>query len=86
MRILALVAAASVALAGTGCTALGAGTGVLAAVTANHFIDPASPHRIPVGVSAGVGAAMGFIIDMLIVSALNSTFEGLHNNSCPSCN
>jgi hypothetical protein len=84
MRILALVAVGSVALAGTGCTALGAGTGALAAVTANHFIDPASPHRIPVGVSTGVGAAMGFIIDMVVISALNHALEPLHN-SCPSC-
>ncbi len=85
MRILALVAVGSIALAGTGCTALGAGTGALAAVTANHFIDPASPHRIPVGVSTGVGAAMGFIIDMLVVTALNHALEPLHNN-CASCN
>jgi hypothetical protein len=84
MRFLALVAAGSVALAGTGCTALGAGTGVLAAVTANHFIDPASPHRIPVGVSAGVGAAMGFIIDMLVISALDHALEPLHSD-CASC-
>jgi len=71
MRLLALVAVASVALAGPGCTALGAGTGALAAVTANHFIDPASPHRIPVGVSTAVGAAMGFVIDMLILTPSN---------------
>jgi hypothetical protein len=85
MRILALVAVGSVALAGTGCTAVGAGTGLIAAVTANHFIDPASPHRIPVGVSAGVGAAMGFIIDMVVISALNHALEPL-NNGCASCN
>jgi hypothetical protein len=84
MRILALVAVASVALAGTGCTVVGAGTGALAAATANHFIDPASPHRIPVGVSTGVGAAMGFVIDMVIISALNHALEPLHNG-CASC-
>jgi hypothetical protein len=85
MRIPALVVAASVALAGPGCTALGAGTGAIAAVTANHFIDPASPHRIPVGVSTVVGAALGFIIDMAILSAIDHAYEP-ERYSCPSCN
>jgi hypothetical protein len=83
MRTLGLVAVASVALAVPGCTAVGAGTGALAAVTANHFIDPASPHRIPVGVSTFAGAAMGFVIDMVILNALHS-LDSL--NDCRSCN
>ena len=86
MRLLSVVSVVSIAVASPGCTAIGAGTGALAAVTANHFIDPASPHRIPVGATAAVGAVMGLIIDILIVNGINHAVHDFGDSSCPSCN
>jgi hypothetical protein len=70
MRLLSAIVAVSIGLAGPGCTVIGAGTGAAAAGVANHFIDPKSPHRIPVGTSAAVGAVMGLIIDLVVLSAI----------------
>jgi len=56
--------------AGPGCTVIGAGTGAIAAGVANHFISPDSPHRISVGATAAAGAIMGFVIDMVVLSAI----------------
>ena len=86
MRLLSVVSVVSIAMASPGCTAIGAGTGALAAVTANHFIDPHSPHRIPVGATAAAGAVMGLIIDILVINALNNLSFDLGESSCPSCN
>lgn len=70
MRFLSMVAAVSVAIAGPGCTVIGAGTGAVAAGVANHFIGPDSPHRISVGGTAVAGAIMGLVIDLVVLSAI----------------
>jgi hypothetical protein len=77
MRILALVVAGSVALAGTGCTLVGAGTGALTGSAINHSIDPASPHRIRVGIPTFVGAAVGIICDIAILTAISQKSDPL---------
>ena len=82
MRLLTLAAVSWLALAGPGCTAIGAGTGAIAAVSANHIMGPGSP-RIPVGLSTVLGAVMGLVIDIAVLSALDHAFDPLH--SCPSC-
>ena len=69
MRMISVIAALSMAVAGPGCTVIGAGTGAIAAGVANHFISPDSPRRISVGGTAAAGAIMGLIIDLVIVSA-----------------
>ncbi|HSR96532.1 MAG TPA: hypothetical protein VLM79_05635 [Kofleriaceae bacterium] len=76
MRLLSALAAVSIATAGPGCTAIGAGTGALAASIANRFIDPDAPHRISVGATAAVGALMGFVIDIVIVGVVS---QGIHD-------
>jgi hypothetical protein len=83
MRFLALVAVGSVALAGAGCTLVGAGTGALAGVTVNHFADPSSSRRVPVAVPTLVGAAIGLVIDILIIDAISSS-ESPHFGYPPS--
>lgn len=75
MRVLALVALGSVALAGTGCTLVGAGTGAIAGMTINHVIGPTSPDRIRVGIPTFVGAAVGIILDIAIITALSQPRE-----------
>jgi hypothetical protein len=70
MRLLILVSTLSIAMAGTGCTVVGAGTGALAAATANGFIAKDSRHRISVGGTAAAGAIMGLIVDLLVLSKL----------------
>lgn len=72
MRLLSVFAAASIAIAGPGCTVVGAGTGAVAAGVANHFIGPDSPHRISVGGTAAAGAILGLIIDVAVLSAIQS--------------
>ena len=85
MRLLTVTAAMSLAMAGPGCTLVGAGTGAVAAGIANHFIDPASPHRSPVGATAAAGAVMGLIIDLLVLNAVNGALAPLKGESCASC-
>ena len=72
MRLLSVFAAVSIAMAGPGCTVIGAGTGAAAAGVANHFIGPDSPHRISVGGTAAAGAILGLIIDLVVLSAIQS--------------
>ena len=72
MRLLSVCAAVSIATASPGCTVVGAGTGAVAAGVANHFISPDSPHRISVGGTAAVGAILGLVIDLAVLSAIQS--------------
>jgi len=72
MRLLSVFVAMTMAAAGPGCTVVGAGTGAIAAGVANHFISADSPHRISVGGTAAAGAVMGLIIDLLVLSAIQS--------------
>jgi hypothetical protein len=67
-----VTAAVLMAMAGPGCTVIGAGTGAAAATVANRFISPDAPHRISVGGTAAAGAIMGLIIDLVVLSAFQS--------------
>jgi hypothetical protein len=91
MRLLALVAVASLALANPGCTLVGATIGAAIPVTPDSPGDPGQPHHASRGTHALVGAGLGLLVDIIIVSAAvisvrDSLNDILHtNDNCPGC-
>ena len=68
MRLLSLAAVASLAVATPGCmTTMGAGTGAFVAAAKNSLGDSTPRHRASAGMYALVGAAIGVLVDIMIV-------------------
>jgi len=75
MRLLALVAVASLALATPGCTFIGAGIGAAIPVTKDDLNDPVQTHHDSRGTHALLGAGIGLLVDIIVVSLATSLFE-----------
>jgi len=77
MRLLSLIAVASLSVAAPGCTILGAGSGALVATSENHFGDPAPGDRASVGTYALVGAGIGLLVDILVVKSISDSLSNM---------
>ena len=85
MRLLSLVAVASLALAGPGCTLIGATAGI-AVTTPTHST---TPHDSTSSVTGGlVGAMIGLAIDVATIAtivAVKHSLDQPYINTCPTC-
>lgn len=91
MRFLAMIAVAALALATPGCTLIGTGIGAAIPVTRNDLNDPVQTPRASRGTHALLGAGIGLLVDIIVVSLAVSSFENAwdavrfgHDN-CPDC-
>lgn len=85
MRLISLIAAASLALAGPGCTLIGATVGS-AVTTPTHSTTP--HHSTSRDTGALVGAMVGLAIDVATVATVVSvkhTLDRPYVNTCPTC-
>jgi len=75
MRLISLIAAASLALAGSGCTLIGATAGAVTTPT----------HSTSSDTGALVGAMIGLAIDVATIVAVKHSLDQPYINTCPTC-
>lgn len=83
MRVLALVAVASLALATPGCPFIGAGIGAAIPATKNDLDDPVQRQHASRGTRALLGAGIGLVVDILVVSWPQAGLE-MRGTLCPT--